>query len=199
MHARATWTRGGGPAGAATTWQLGFVEPYLFDKQILLGGEVYRRDYNSFNFVDNKRNTTYSQMSTGTGLRVGFPVTEFVSFGARYSLVVDKISLNKSTFYTDPDGNGPLGLQCDPVKAGRYLCDEIGSRVTSLVGYSLLHDDTNGIRPTHGQRLLFSQDFAGLRRRREISSHSSRRDEIQGGPLRLGRVRPSSKAAISSR
>ena len=57
---------------------------------------------------------------------------------------------------------GPLGLQCDPVKAGRYLCDEIGSRVTSLVGYSLLHDDTNGIRPTRGQRMLFSQDFAGL-------------------------------------
>jgi outer membrane protein insertion porin family len=134
--------------------QLGFVEPYLFDKQILLGGEVYRRDYNSFNFVDNKRNTTYSQVSTGTGLRVGFPVTEFVSFGARYSLVVDKITLDRNTFYT----NGV----CDPIKAGNYLCDEIGSRVTSLVGYSLLHDDTNGIRPTRGQRLLFSQDFAGL-------------------------------------
>ncbi|MEO5612407.1 MAG: outer membrane protein assembly factor BamA, partial [Sphingomicrobium sp.] len=142
--------------------QLGFVEPYLFDKQILLGGEIYRRDYNSFNFVDNKRNTTYSQMSTGTGLRLGFPVTEFISFGGRYSLVVDKITLNKSSFYTDPDGNGPLGLQCDPVKAGRYLCDEIGSRVTSLVGLSLLHDDTNGLRPTRGQRILVSQDFAGL-------------------------------------
>ena len=146
----------------ARSVQLGFVEPYLFDKQILLGGEVYRRDYNSFNFVDNKRNTTYSQVSTGTGLRTGFPVTEFVSFGSRYSLVVDKITLDKSTFYSDPDGPGPEGLECDPVKAGRYLCDEIGSRVTSLVGYSLLFDDTNGIRPTRGQRLLFSQDFAGL-------------------------------------
>jgi outer membrane protein insertion porin family len=142
--------------------QLGFVEPYLFDKQILLGADIYRRDYNSFNFVGNKRNTTYSQVSTGSGLRVGFPITEFVSFGGRYSLVVDKITLDKGSFYTDPDGSGPKGLECDPVKAGRYLCDEIGSRVTSLVGYSLLHDDTNGIRPTHGQRILFSQDFAGL-------------------------------------
>ncbi|MEO7364751.1 MAG: outer membrane protein assembly factor BamA [Sphingomicrobium sp.] len=147
----------------ARSVQLGFVEPYLFDKQILLGGEIYRRDYNSFNFVNNKRNTTYSQVSTGAGLRVGFPVTEFVSFGGRYSFVLDKISLDKSTFYSDPDGTvGPLGLECDPVKAGRYLCDEIGSRVTSLIGYSLLFDDTNGIRPTRGQRLLFSQDFAGL-------------------------------------
>ena len=146
----------------ARSVQLGFVEPYLFDKQILFGGEIYRRDYNSFNFVDNKRNTTYSQVSTGAGLRTGFPITEFVSFGGRYSFVVDKISLDKTSFYSDPDGAGPLGLQCDPVKAGRYLCDEIGSRVTSLVGLSLVYDNTNGIRPTHGQRLLFQQDFAGL-------------------------------------
>ena len=36
--------------------QLGFTEPYLFDKNILLGGDIYRRDYNSFNFVGNERN-----------------------------------------------------------------------------------------------------------------------------------------------
>jgi outer membrane protein insertion porin family len=142
--------------------QLGFVEPHLFDKNILLGGEVYRRDYDSFNFVGGKRNNTYSQVATGTGLRVGFPITEFVTFGGRYSLVIDKITLDKSTFYTDPDGSGPRGPQCDPVKAGAYLCDELGNRVTSALGYSVLHDDTNGIRPTRGQRIVLSQDFAGL-------------------------------------
>ena len=47
--------------------QLGFTEPYLFDKQILLGGEIFRRDYNSFNIVGNGRNKTYSQTSTGGG------------------------------------------------------------------------------------------------------------------------------------
>ena len=42
--------------------QLGFTEPYLFDKQILLGGDIFRRDYNSFNFDRQwRRNTTYSQ------------------------------------------------------------------------------------------------------------------------------------------
>ena len=146
----------------ARSVQLGFVEPYLFDKQILLGGELYRRDLNSFNYTGNKRNTTYSQVSTGTGLRLGFPLTEFMTFGTRYSFVIDKITLNKGTFYTDPDGTGPLEPQCDPVKAGTYLCDEIGNRVTSLVGYSLLFDNTNGVRPTRGQRLVLSQDFAGL-------------------------------------
>ena len=29
--------------------ELGFTEPYLFDSNILLGGELFRRDYNSFN------------------------------------------------------------------------------------------------------------------------------------------------------
>jgi outer membrane protein insertion porin family len=142
--------------------QLGFVEPYLFDKQILLGGEIYRRDYNSFNYIGNERNSTYSQVSTGLGARLGFPLTEFIQFGTRYSFVADKITLDQGTFYTDPDGTGPLGAQCDPVKAGTYLCDEIGNRITSLIGYSLLHDNTNGIRPTRGQRVVLSQDFAGL-------------------------------------
>jgi outer membrane protein insertion porin family len=146
----------------AKSIELGFVEPYFLDKSILLGGQLFRRDYKSFNFVGTERNTTYSQVSTGGALRTGFPVTEFVSFGTRYSLVQDKVTLDKSTFYTDPDGAGPLEAECDPLKAGRYLCDEIGSRVTSLFGYSGIYDDTDGIRPTHGQRMILSQDFAGL-------------------------------------
>ena len=142
--------------------QAGFVEPYLFDRQILFGGDIYRRDYSSFNFVDSKRNTTYKQISTGGGLRLGFPVTEYTSFGARYALVLDNITLDKGTFYSDPDGTGPLPLACDPLKAGSYLCDEIGDRVTSLLGYSAIFDNTDGIRPTRGQRAVLGQDFAGL-------------------------------------
>ena len=67
-------------------------------------GRSYRRDYSSFNFIGNQRNTTYTQVSTGGGIRTGFPLTEYWSVGTRYSLVQDKISLDKSTFYTDPDG-----------------------------------------------------------------------------------------------
>ncbi|HVL79128.1 MAG TPA: outer membrane protein assembly factor BamA [Sphingomicrobium sp.] len=142
--------------------QLGFVEPYLFDRQVLLGGEIYRRDFNSFNFIGNERNRTYSQISTGAGLRLGFPVTEFTSVGTRYSLQVNEVSLDQAQFYTDPDGDGPLPAQCDPLKAGRYLCDEIGTRTTSSIGYSFLFNNTNAIRPTRGHRFVLSQDFAGL-------------------------------------
>ena len=69
-------------------------------RSILLGGEIYRRDYNSFNYDGNgDRNTTYEQVSTGGGLRLGFPVTEFVSFGTRYSLVQDKVTLGDDVYF----------------------------------------------------------------------------------------------------
>jgi outer membrane protein insertion porin family len=135
--------------------QLGFVDPYFLDKSILLGAQLFRQDYNSFNYTSSgSRNTTYRQLSTGGGLRTGFPLTEYWTLGGRYTLTQDKVSLDKSTFYT----NGV----CNPDLAGRYLCDEIGSHLTSLLGWSTFYDNTDGIRPTRGQRITVSQDFAGL-------------------------------------
>jgi outer membrane protein insertion porin family len=134
--------------------QAGFVDPYFLDKPILFGGNLFRQDYRSFNYIGSDRNTTFSQVSTGGNLRLGFPITEYWSFGGRYTLKNDKVTLDKTTFYT----NGV----CDPIKAGRYLCDELGTRLTSAVGISTVYDDTDGIHPTRGQRLSVSEDFAGL-------------------------------------
>ena len=139
--------------------QVGFVDPYFMDKPILVGGQIFRQDYNSFNLVNSNRNTTYRQLSTGGGLRMGFPLSEYWTFGTRYTLTQDKVSLDQSTFFSI-NANGVLA--CDPLKAGRFLCDELGQRLTSLVGISTLYDDTDGIHPTRGQRLTFSEDFAGL-------------------------------------
>jgi outer membrane protein insertion porin family len=155
LSASVNWSR------YAKSVELGFVEPYFLDKPILLGGSLFRRDYRSFNFdTDGDRNTTYSQVSTGGGIRTGFPVTEFTSFGVRYNLSQDKITLDKGSFYEDLNGDGIT--ECSPRLAGRYLCDEIGTRLTSLIGYSAIFDNTDGIRPTRGQRMVLSQDFAGL-------------------------------------
>lgn len=140
--------------------QAGFTEPYLFDKSILAGGELFYRDYNSFNIVDDKRNQTYGQTSIGGIVRLGFPVTEYVTFGTRYSLIQDDITLDESTFFEDLDGDGDV--ECSPRKASPYLCQELGKKLTSALGYTAAYDDTNGIRATRGQRLVLSQDFAGL-------------------------------------
>ena len=142
--------------------EAGFTDPYFLDKNILLGGQIFRRDYSSFNFIDNNRNTTYKQTTTGAGLRVGFPLSEYWNLGTRYLISNDKLTLDKGSFFTDPDGTGPQPAVCDPRKAGTYLCDELGTRITSLVGVSTVYDDTDGIHPTRGQQATFSEDFAGL-------------------------------------
>ncbi|HEX8300521.1 outer membrane protein assembly factor BamA [Sphingomonas sp.] len=141
--------------------ELGFTEPYLFDSNIALGGTIFRRDYNAFNYIGSDRSTTYSQVSTGFQLVAGMPLTEYWTLSGRYQLMQDDVTLDKSSFYSDTDGNGTL--ECDPLKAGRYYCEAVGSRLTSLLGLSLIYDSLNSrLRPTRGQRLTLSTDFAGL-------------------------------------
>jgi outer membrane protein insertion porin family len=136
--------------------EVGFTEPYFLDKNIALGGDIFRRDLNSFNYLaDNTRNTTYQEVTTGFQLRAGVPLTEYLSLGLRYGLSKSDVSLDQATYYT----NGV----CDPIKAGRYLCDAIGNRLTSSVGYSLIYDRRdNRIRPQRGFYVNLSQDVAGL-------------------------------------
>ncbi|EQB06745.1 membrane protein, partial [Sphingobium quisquiliarum P25] len=137
--------------------ELGFTEPYFMDKNIALGGDIYRRDLNSFRYLGNSndRDTTYKQTTTGFQIRAGVPITEYMSLALRYSLNLDDVSLDEDTYYT----NGV----CDPILAGRYLCDAIGKRTTSSLGYSLIYDNRdNRIRATRGHNIVLSQDFAGL-------------------------------------
>ncbi len=135
--------------------ELGFTEPYLFDRNVSIGGSIYRRDLNSFNFINNDRRTTFEQVTTGGQISVGVPLTEYLSAFGRYSINFDDVSLDRTLYY--------FGDDCDPLIAGRYLCDAIGKRTTSLLGYTIAYDDRdNRLRPTRGQSLSLSQDFAGL-------------------------------------
>jgi outer membrane protein insertion porin family len=143
--------------------ELGFTEPYLFDRNIALGFDVYRRDLSSFNLFQGNRNTTFEQLTTGGQIRAGVPLTEYVSLALRYTLNLDDVTLDRDLFFSDPDGPGPLPLQCDPLLAGRFLCDAIGERTTSSIGYSLVYNTlNNNLRPSSGNRVVLSQDFAGL-------------------------------------
>jgi outer membrane protein insertion porin family len=145
--------------------EIGFTEPYFLDKNIAIGGNIFRRDLNSFNYLnDNTRNTTYEQTTTGFQVRAGVPLTEYMSLALRYGLSYDDVTLDKSVYFSDLDGDGQIGDdECDPVLAGRYLCDAIGKRTTSSLGYSLIFDKRdNRIRPTRGFYANLSQDVAGL-------------------------------------
>ncbi len=145
--------------------ELGFSEPYLFDRNISVSGSIFRRDLNSFNFINNRRETSYQQVTTGFQMSAGVPLTEFLSAFGRYSLNLDDVSLDENTFF--------FGGQCDPLLAGRFLCDAIGKRTTSLLGLTVAYDDRdNRLRPTRGQAVNLNVDFAGL-----------------GGSVRYGRAR----------
>ncbi|MEQ1497863.1 MAG: outer membrane protein assembly factor BamA [Novosphingobium sp.] len=139
---------------------ISFTEPYLFDRNISLGVNIYRRDLNSFNYYNANRNTIFRQSTTGLQVRVGIPVTEYVYAVGSYTLNYDDVSVDQSQYYSTRV-NG--ALQCDPLLAGRYLCDAIGKRTSSILGMTLMYDTLdNRVRPTRGRTLSVSTEFAGL-------------------------------------
>ncbi|WP_375290836.1 outer membrane protein assembly factor BamA [Qipengyuania sp.] len=141
--------------------QVSFTEPYLFDKNISAGVDIYRRDYNNFNFASGDRNTTFQQTTTGASLRLGVPLTEYASLIGSYTFNIDDVTLDESTYFSDRQ-NPPL-LECDPLLAGRYLCDALGNRTSSILGLTLAMDTTDSrIRPTRGRSMSVTGEFAGL-------------------------------------
>jgi outer membrane protein insertion porin family len=141
--------------------QVSFSDPYLFDRNISGGIDIYRRDFNSFNFTGNNRNTTFQQATTGFSMRAGVPLTEYMALVASYTLNYDDVTLDENLFFSDIDGDGTR--ECDPIIAGRFLCDAIGQRLSSILGLSLNYNSLNSrIRPTSGRTIALSAEFAGL-------------------------------------
>ncbi len=138
---------------------ISFQEPYLFDRNISAGLNIYRQDYNNGYF--NRQSATYQQSTTGISASLGIPLTEYLSAIGRYTLNYDNITIDEQQFFYDLDGDGTR--QCEPLVAGRYLCDAIGSRVSSILGVSLVHNTLDSrLRPTRGDRLTLNFDVAGL-------------------------------------
>jgi len=141
--------------------QISFSEPYVFDRNISLGFDIYRRDLNSFNFRNSQRNTTFKQATTGFSLRAGVPLTEYISAIGSYTFNYDDVSLDRTLYFSDRDGDGIS--TCDPIIAGRYLCDAIGKRTSSILGLTLNYDTLDSrLRPTRGETASVTTEFAGL-------------------------------------
>ena len=136
---------------------LSFTEPYVFDRNISAGIDVYHR-----NFDNGFRNfgSTYEQSTTGLSLRLGVPLTEYISLIGSYTLNYDDIGIADS-FFRDLDGDGVT--ECDPIQATRFLCDALGKRTSSILGATLSLDTTNSrLRPSAGRRLSITGEYAGL-------------------------------------
>lgn len=120
---------------------LSFTEPYFLGRNLAAGIDVFRSK------LDTRRQSSFEQTTTGFGLRAGFPLTEYLSAGLRYNFRKDEVEV--------PPALAPL--------VSPFVLDAIGNRTTSSVGYSLIYNTlNNSIRPSRGQRAVWSQDFAGL-------------------------------------
>lgn len=138
---------------------ISFTEPYVFDKNISAGVDIYRRDYNN-GYYDRAR-ATYESATTGLALRVGVPLTEYLTAIGSYTFNHEDITVDENLYFDDFDGDGVR--ECEPLKAGRYLCDAIGTRTSSILGLSVVHNSLdNRVRPTRGETATVTLRFAGL-------------------------------------
>jgi outer membrane protein insertion porin family len=138
--------------------QVSFTEPYLFDKNISGGIDIYRRDYNNGYF--SSATATYQQSTTGAQFRIGIPLSEYTSLLGTYTLNFDNVTLDKASYYT----TDITGAQtCNPLLAGRYLCDSVGSTTTSMIGGTLVYQNLdNALHPTRGRVANSTLEIAGL-------------------------------------
>jgi outer membrane protein insertion porin family len=138
---------------------ISFTEPYVFDKNISAGVDIYRRDYN--NGYYNRQSATYESATTGLQARAGVPLTEYLTAIGRYTFNHENVTIDQGSYFSDFDGDGVR--TCEPLFAGRYLCDAIGKRTSSILGLSVVHNSLdNRVRPTRGESATVSLDFAGL-------------------------------------
>ena len=138
---------------------ISFTEPFVFDKNISAGIDLYRRDYN--NGYYDRATATYESATTGAQIRAGVPLTEYMSVIGRYTFNHENVQIDETRYFADFDGDGVT--ECEPLLAGRYLCDAIGNRTSSILGLSLNYNSLDsGVRPTRGEYGILSLDFAGL-------------------------------------
>ncbi len=114
-----------------------FVEPALFDRDLLGGFQIY--------FLDrNYDETAYKTKNIGFVPRVGFPISENGRLTLRYTISQDEI------FDVAND-------------ASDIIRNEEGTRITSAVGGTYVFDRRNSpVDPSAGFILTATQEFAGL-------------------------------------
>ncbi len=133
----------------AQNYQLAFNEPFLFDRNINGGFDVFRRD---IRYIGQ-----FTQRSTGGVISFGFPLAGFTRLFTNYSYERVRVT-EVSDVYTDP-----LVLARNPYLRDSLLIGQGGERVISKVVPSLVHNTVdNPITPTTGRRYSLSIDLAGL-------------------------------------
>jgi outer membrane protein insertion porin family len=133
----------------AENYQLAFTEPFLFDRNITGGFDIYKR---TLRYIDQ-----FTQEATGGNITTGFPVANFSRMFFTYSYEGVRVT-ELNPFY-----NNPAIIAQNPFLADSLLLGAGGKRTISKVTPSFVHNTVdNPIFPTQGRRITASMDFAGV-------------------------------------
>jgi len=133
----------------AENYQVSFSEPYLAERPISLGFDVYRRQYS---FPGQ-----YSQDSTGGNFLAGFPLADYTRTFIGYSYEEVRIR-DLNPIYLVPEV-----LDASPFLRDSLLIGTGGRRTVSKLSPSVVHNTVNQpIFPTVGRRLSAALEVAGL-------------------------------------
>ena len=159
----------------AQNYQLAFTEPFLFDRNITGGFDIYKRSLQYIGY--------YTQKSTGGNLMFGFPVADFSRMFFNYSYetvkmtdlneaLIDQSCLLRATGCSIISSLGDLSqltpTQLEVLRRNPFVFDSLligqgGRRTISKVMPSFVHNTVdNPIFPNTGKRLTASIDLAVL-------------------------------------
>jgi outer membrane protein insertion porin family len=124
-----------------------FTEPKFQDRNLALGFDVFLTQSDFF------EEAGFQNKTVGAGGRLQFPLSDSDQIGLRYYLRSDDLQIDDAAQ--------------DACEAGGFsrsaVCDQLGSRLTSELGYTLTMNRTNDyLEPTRGYEVTFSQNIAGL-------------------------------------
>src|SRR5881275_2568749 len=133
----------------AQNYTLAFTEPFLFDRNITGGFNLFKTD---IRYIGQ-----FTQKTGGGALSFGFPLADFSRMFLNYQYERVRVT-EVANAYTDP-----LVLARNPFLRDSLLTSQGGERIISKVVPSFVYNTVdNPIFPTSGRRYTAAIDLAGL-------------------------------------
>ena len=148
-----TFTLSAQQGNRARNYQLAFTEPFLFDRPMTVGVDLFVREIRWIG--------QFTQASAGGNLVYGFQVGNFSRMFVTYSLEQVRVTdLDES--YLEAVNN-PVVLSRNPFLRDSLLMGQGGRRTISKIGPSFVYNTVDQpIFPSSGTRYTVSFDFAGV-------------------------------------